>query len=157
GLFAGVANSLLLFRCLRRSSNHCSGNSKASPPVRQRTHAFTGCIFSRETRGKLSRTPHGESAARGFDMRRPRPQLLHTINFPVHALQCAGEYLLALQGMFCDARKALAPRPSLATRFAALRARQGALLVAHLTQALAQHLEVIKSGVINFRMVTTQD
>src|SRR5262249_42609567 len=72
GLFAGVANSLLLFCCLRRSSNHCSGNSKVSPPVRQRTHAFTGCIFSRETRGKLSRTPHGESAAGGFDMCRPR-------------------------------------------------------------------------------------
>jgi len=66
------------------------------PPVRQRTHAFTGCIFSRETRGKSSRTPHGESAAGGFDMRCPRRQLLHTINFPVHALQCSGEYLLAL-------------------------------------------------------------
>src|SRR5215468_3220241 len=59
--------------------------------------------------------------------------------------------------MFCDARKAFASRPSLATRFAALRARQGALLVAHLTQALAQRLEVIKPGVINFRMVTTRD
>src|SRR5262249_20036152 len=59
--------------------------------------------------------------------------------------------------MFCGARKAFASRPSLATHFAALRARQGALLVAHLTQALAQRLEVIKPGVINFRKVTTQD
>src|SRR5262245_780425 len=59
--------------------------------------------------------------------------------------------------MFCDAGKALASRPSLATRFAALRASQGALLVAHVTQALAQHLEVIRPGVINFGMVTAQD
>src|SRR5215510_11152973 len=106
GLFAGVANSLRRSCCLRRSSNHCRGNSNVSPPVPQRTHAFTGCIFSRETRGKLSRTPHGESAAGGFDMRCPRRQLWHTIIFFVHALQCSGEYLLALQGMFCDAGKA---------------------------------------------------
>src|SRR5262245_7480322 len=59
--------------------------------------------------------------------------------------------------MFCDAGKAPASRRSLATRFAALRASQGALLVAHVTQALAQRLEVIKPGVINFGMVTTQD
>src|SRR5262249_30183718 len=59
--------------------------------------------------------------------------------------------------MFCDAGKALASRRSLATRFAALRASQGPLLVSHVTQALAQRLEVIKPGVINFGMMTTQD
>src|SRR5262245_1267652 len=59
--------------------------------------------------------------------------------------------------MFCDAGKALASGRSLAARFAALRASQGALLAAHVTQALAQRLEVIKPGVVNFRMVTAQD
>src|SRR5262245_26373039 len=59
--------------------------------------------------------------------------------------------------MFCDAGKALASRRSLATCFAALRAGQGALLVSHVAQALAQRLEVIKPGVINFGMMTTQD
>src|SRR5215813_5773554 len=59
--------------------------------------------------------------------------------------------------MFCNAGKALASQRSLTTRFAALRASQGALLVSHVTQALAQRLEVIKPGVINFGMMTTQD
>jgi hypothetical protein len=47
-----------------------------------------------------------------------------------------------------------APFPRTARRFS--RAR-GALLIAHLAQTLSQRLEVIKRGVIDFRMVTAQD
>src|SRR5262245_20060719 len=87
----------------------------------------------------------------------PRLQLLYTINFPVHAFHCGGKHLLAPQGMLCSAGKALASRGSLAAGFTALRASQGALLVAHGTQALAQRLEVIKPDVVNVGMVTAQD
>src|SRR5215467_14245430 len=35
----------------------------------QRTHALDSCVATRRTRRKLSRTTHGESATRRFDVR----------------------------------------------------------------------------------------
>src|SRR5262249_22176394 len=55
------------------------------------------------------------------------------------------------------ARKALSSRRPLAARFTTLRARQCALFVAHVAQALAQCLEVIEPSLINFGMMTAQD
>jgi len=90
-------------------------------------------------------------------MRGSRLELVHAIDLSVHAFQRGGEHLLALQGMLGCARKACASlRPFSAHRTAIL-ARQGALLIAHLAQTLTQRLEVIKRGVIDFRMVTAQD
>src|SRR5262249_20075576 len=111
----------------------------------------------RRARGKLSRTAHGESSARGFDMRCPRLEFLHAIDLLVHPLQGGGEYPLALQRMLGCAGKALPSRGPFAARLARLCARQCALLVAHLAQALAQSLEVIKPGLVDFRMMSAQD
>src|SRR5262249_48449884 len=94
---------------------------------------------------------------RGFHVRVARMQLLHAIDLPVHAFQRCGEHLLALQRMLGGARKALASRRSLAACFAALRARQCSLLLAHVAQALAQRLEVFEPSLIDFGVMTTQD
>jgi hypothetical protein len=80
-------------------------------------------------------------------VRGPRLQLVHAIDLPVDAFQRSGEHLLALQGMFDCARKALASRRPFAACFAALLARQSPFLVAHIAQALAQRLKVIKPGI----------
>src|SRR5262249_47962661 len=86
-----------------------------------------------------------------------RRQLLHASNLAVHPFQSGGEYLLALQGMLGCARKALSSPRSLAARFTPLCVRQRALFVAHVAQALAQCLEVIQPGLVNFGMMTAQD
>src|SRR5262249_4829216 len=57
----------------------------------------------------------------------------------------------------CAARDARLCPESLRLSAPLFRARQGALLIAHLAQTLAQRLEIIKRGVIDFRMVTPQD
>ena len=90
-------------------------------------------------------------------MRCPRLQLVHAIELPVDAFQRSGEHLFALQGMFGRAWKALTSRRPFATCFAALFARECPFLVAHVAQALAQRLKVIKLGIIDFGMVTAQD
>jgi len=120
-------------------------------------HAFMGRVSGRGARWKLSRTAHGESSARGLDVRSPRLQLLHAMDLPVHPFQGGGEYLLALQGMLGCARKALSSRLPLAARFAPLRVRQCVFLVAHIAQALPQSPEVIEPGLINFGMMTAQN
>src|SRR5262249_59919012 len=119
-------------------------------------HAFARCVTGLGTRRKLSRTAHGESSARGFDVRSPRLQLLHAMDLPVHPFQGGGEYLLALQGMLGCARKALSsrgPLPRASRRFA----RASVLALSRISRRLAQRLEVIKRGFIDFGMVTAQD
>src|SRR5262249_21865245 len=127
------------------------------PSIPQRMHAFARCVSRRGARRKLSRAAHGESSARGLDMRSPRLQFLHAMDFPVHPFQGGGEYLLAPQGMLGRTRQILSSRPPLAARFTPFCPRQCALFIAHVAKALAQCLEVIKSGLINFRMMTAQD
>src|SRR5215510_6781429 len=56
----------------------------------------------------------------------------------------------------CTGKGYASLRPFSAHRTAILM-RQGALLIAHLAQTLAQCLEIIKHGVIDFRMVSAQD
>ena len=56
----------------------------------------------------------------------------------------------------CAGKAYASLRPFSAHRTAILM-RQGPLLIAHLAQTLAQCLEIIKRGVIDFRMVTAQD
>src|SRR5215510_13673937 len=55
------------------------------------------------------------------------------------------------------ARKAPPSRCRLSACGTAILARECAFLIAHLAQTLTQRLEVIKRGVIDFRMVTAQD
>jgi len=69
----------------------------------------------------------------------------------------AVEYLLALQEVLGCVRKACASLLPFSAHRTAIFARQGALLIAHLAQTLAQRLEVIKRAVIDFRMVTAQN
>src|SRR5262245_47298319 len=154
---ARVARRLGISCRLRYAPDLCVGDSRASPPAWQRMHAFARRAFGMGTRRKLSRTVHGESSARGFDVRSPRLRLLHAMGLPVHPFQGGGEYLLALQGVLSWPRKACASlRPFSAPR-TAISASQGALLIAHLAQTLARRLEVIKRGFIDFGMVTAQD
>ena len=101
-------------------------------------HAFARCVSGLWTRWKLSRTAHGESSARGFDVHSPRLQLLDAMDLPVHPFQGGCEYLFALQGMLGCAWKALSSRRPLAARFTPLCARQCALFVAHVAEALPQ-------------------
>src|SRR5215468_10171923 len=82
---------------------------------------------------------------------------VHPIDLSVHAFQRGGEHPLALQGMLRCARKACASLRPFSAHRTAIFARQGALLIAHLAQTLTQRLEVIKRGVIDFRMVSAQD
>src|ERR1700759_549306 len=103
-------------------------------------HAFVRRGLSLGARRKLSGAPHRESAAGGFDMGRPRLELLQAMDLSVHPLQGGGEYLLALQGMLGRARETLSSRPALAARLPTFGARQRALLLAHVAQALAQGL-----------------
>src|SRR5262245_34069522 len=120
-------------------------------------HACARRVSGLGTRRKLSRTPHRESSARGFDVRSPRLQLLYAMDLPVHPFHGGGKYLLALQGMLGCAGKTLSSRRPLAAGFTPFGARQCALFVAHVAQALAQCLELIKPGLINFGMMTAQD
>jgi hypothetical protein len=157
GPIARVARRLSIFCRLRCAPDPCGRNSGASPSTWQWMHTFVRCFCRLGTRRKLSRTAHGESSARGFDVRSPRLQLLQAMDLPVHPLQGGGEYLLALQRMLGCARKALSPRRPLSARFTPLCARQCTLFVAHVAQALAQSLEVIKPSLINFGMMAAQD
>ncbi len=59
--------------------------------------------------------------------------------------------------MLGSARKASASRRSLSAQRTAILACQGTLLIAHIAQMLAQRLEVIEPGVIDFGMVTARD
>src|SRR5262249_29979123 len=154
---AGVARRLSISRRLRYAPDPCGSNSGAPPSTGQRMHAFARRVFGLRSRRKLSRTAHGESPACGFDVRSPRLELLQAIDLPVHPFQGGGECLLAPQGMLGCARKALSSRRPLAARFTPLCVRQCALLVAHVAQALAQCLEVIEPGLIDFGMMTAQD
>src|ERR1700730_9005133 len=86
----------------------------------------------------------------------PRIELLHAADLLAHAFERRGEHLFALQGMLRCA-KASASRLSLSSHRTATLACQGALLIAHIAQTLAQRLEVIEPGVIDFGMVTAQD
>jgi hypothetical protein len=61
------------------------------------------------------------------------------------------------RGVFGGTGKASVSRRPVTARFASLCPRARRLLVAHHAQTLAQRLEVIKRGVIDFRMVTAQD
>src|SRR5262245_66505747 len=121
---AGVAGRLVISRRLRHASDRCGSDPGASPATWQRMHAFTRSVSGLGTRRKLSRTAHGESPARGFDVRSPGLQFLHAMDLPVHPFQRGAEYLLALQGMLGCAWKALSSRGPLATRFTPLRDRK---------------------------------
>ena len=99
----------------------------------------------------------GGRHAHCFDMRGSRLELVHPIDLSVHAFQRGGEHPLALQGMLRCARKACASLRPFSAHRTAIFARQGALPIAHLAQTLAQRLEIIKRGVIDFRMVSAQD
>src|SRR6476619_1534579 len=90
-------------------------------------------------------------------MRGSRLELVHPIDLSVHAFQRGGEHLLALQGVLRCARKACASLRSFSAHRTAIFTRQRALLIAHLAQTLAQHLEITKRSVIDFRMVSAQD
>jgi hypothetical protein len=63
--------------------------------------------------------------------------------------------LFALQAMLSCARRT--PRRSFSTRGTAILVRQGAFLITHIAQTLAQRLEIIKPSVVDFGMVTAQD
>src|SRR5262249_57758038 len=135
---AGVAPRLRIFCRLRHASDPRRWNSCTPPPIGQRPHAFAGRVTGRRASRKLSRTAHGESAAGRLNMRDSRLELAHAIDLPVHAFQRGSENLLASQGMLGCAGKAYASlRPFSAHRTAILM-RQGALLIAHLAQTLAQ-------------------
>jgi len=86
----------------------------------------------------------------------PRFQLVHAINLPVDAFQRSSEHLLAPQGMFGRARKTPGSRRPFTACLAVLLARQSPFLIAHIAQPLAQRLEVIKTGIIDFGVVTAQ-
>jgi hypothetical protein len=144
GSIAGIARSLSIPCRLRNASDACRRNTGASPSIWQRAHAFARRISGLGTRRKLSRAAHGENLARSIDVRSPGLQLFQAMDFFVHPFQCGGEHLLALQGMFGCARKILPSRPPLAARFTPLRMRQCFFFTAHIAQALAQSLEVIK-------------
>src|SRR5262245_41864328 len=124
GSVAGVARRLSIPCRLRYAPDLCGSDSGASPPAEQRMHAFARRVIGLGTRRKLSRTAHGESPARGFDVRSSRLQFLHALDLPVHPFQRGAEYLLALQGMLGCAWKALSSRGPLATRFTPLRDRK---------------------------------
>ena len=132
-------------------------NAGTSLSTLQRAHSFSRCFSGGWTRRKLSRTARGESSPRSFDVRGPGLKLFDAMDLPVHPFQGGGEYLLALQGMFGRTGKVLSFRRSFATRLTPLSVRQCAFFVAHITQALPQSLEVIKSAVVNFRMMAAQD
>src|SRR5262249_42544122 len=154
---AGVAPRLRIFCCLRHASDPCGGNSCTPPSTGQRPHAFARRVTGWRASRKLSRAAHGESGAGRFDMRGSRLELVHAIDLPVHAFQRGREHLLAPQRVLGCARKACASLRPFSAHRTALFARQGALLVAHLAQTLAQRPEVIKRSVIDFGMVTAQD
>src|SRR6516225_4247319 len=157
GSVAGVASGLRVFCRLRHASDLCRRNSCTPPSIAQRPHAFARRVTGRRARRKLSRTAHGARATGRFDMRGSRLELAHAIDLSVHAFQRGGEHLLAPQGVLGCARKARASLRPFSAHRTAIFARQGALLIAHPAQTLTQRLEVIKRGVIDFRMVTAQD
>src|SRR6516162_8800262 len=154
---AGVAPRLRVFCRLRHASDLCRGNPRTPPSTGQRPHPFAGRVTGRRARRELSRATHGQRAAGRFDMRGSRLELVHAADLLAHAFERRGEHLLALQGVLRCARKACASLRPFSTHRAAIFARQGSLLIAHLAQTLAQHLEVIKRGIIDFGMVTAQD
>jgi hypothetical protein len=83
-----------------------------------------------------------------------RIQLPHTADFLVHSFECGSEDLFALQGMLGCAGKASASRCSFSARGPTILARQRAFPIAHIAKTLTQRLKVIKSGIIDFGMVT---
>src|SRR5215467_12072785 len=154
---AGIAPRLRVFCRLRHASDFCRGNSCTPPPTGQRPHAFARRVTGWRARRKLSRAAHGQRAAGRFDMRASRRELVHAADLLAHAFERRGEHLLALQGVLGRAGKACAPLRPFSAHRTALFARQGALLVAHLAQTLAQRAQVIKRSVIDFGVVTAQD
>src|SRR5262249_14957769 len=139
------------------ASDLCGRNSCPPPSIWRRTHALASCVAARRTRGKLSRTTHGESATCRFDVSGPRFQLVHAIELPVDAFQRSGEHLLAPQRMFGRARTTPASRRLFPSYVAALLAVQSSFLVANIAQPLPQRLEVIKTGIIDSGVMTAQD
>src|SRR5262249_57534031 len=125
--------------------------------IREGGHALSCRVAGRGTRRTLSRTAHGESTTCRLDMLGTRLQLVHAVELPVDAFQRSSEHLFALQGMFGRAWKALTSRRPFAACFPALCVRESPFLVAHIAQALAQRLKVIKLGIIDFGMVAAQD
>src|SRR5262249_49694473 len=154
---AGIAPRLGVFFGLRHASDFGRGNSGPRPPIGQRPHAFARRVTGWRASRKLSRAAHGQRAAGRFDMRGSRLELMHAADLPAHAFERRGEHLLALQRVLGCARKACASLRPFSAHRAALFARQGALLVAHLAQTLAQRPEIIRRSVIDFGMVTAQD
>src|SRR5262249_27233822 len=114
---ACVARRLSISRRLRYAPDRGRTNLGVSASTWQGMHAFARLVFCPGTRRKLSRTAHGESSARGFDVRSPGLQLLHAMDLPVHPFQRGGEYLLALERVLGCARKGLSSGRPLAARF----------------------------------------
>src|SRR5499427_2910450 len=153
---AGVAPRLRIFCRLRHASDFCRRNSRTPPSTGRRPHAFARRVTSWRASRKLSRAAHGQRAAGRFDMRGSRLELVHAADLLAHAFERRRKHLLALQGVLGCAGKACASLRPFSAHRAACFARQGALLVAHLAQTLAQRPEIIKRSVIDFGMVTAQ-
>src|SRR5262249_34642432 len=129
----GVAPRLRVFCRLRHASDLCRGNSRTPPSIGQRPHAFARRVTGWRANRKLSRATHGQRAAGRFDMRGSRLELVHAADLLAHAFERRGEHLLALQGVLGCTRKACAPLRPFSAHRTALFARQGTLLIAHLT------------------------
>src|SRR5262249_34324026 len=78
-LIPGVPSGLRRFCCLRPASDPCGRNACTAASIRQRAHAFSCRVAGRGTRGKLSRTAHGESTTCRLDMLGTRLQLVHAV------------------------------------------------------------------------------
>jgi hypothetical protein len=153
----GVASGLRILRGLGYAANFGGRNSRSPTFIWGRTHAVAGHIAGWRRRWKLSGATHGQRAARRFNMSGPRIQLAYAVDFLAHSFECCSEHLFALQGMFRCAGKASASWRSFPARGPANLTRERAFLIAHVTETLSQRLKVVRSGIVDFGMVTAHD
>src|SRR6516162_9856883 len=126
----------------------------------------------RKWRCELSRSSHSWQLPndRLWKLRKVKPSAKENIAISAWLLDRAVAGVAPRLRIFCRLRHAsdlcrgnsavpgkLAPLRPFSAHRAALFARQGALLIAHLAQTLAQRAQVIKRSVIDFGMVTAQD
>jgi hypothetical protein len=154
---SGVASGLRILCGLGYAAKFGRRNSCSPTFIWGRTHAVAGHVAGWRRRLKLSCATHSQRAARRFNMSGSRIQLSHAADFLAHSFKRSSEHLFALQGMLRCAGKASASWRPFPARGPANLARQRAFLIAHITQKLSQRLKVIRSGIVDFAMVTAHD
>src|SRR5262245_43523482 len=153
----GIAHGLGDLGCLRDASNLAARHPGASASSNTRLHAIMRSGTRRRMVRELCRTVLRKGGTGRLRVRRARLELVQAIKFLVDPLEGGGTALLALQRLIGSPRKALAARLGLPAQLPLLLPRQRSRLVALLSQAHLQRVQLFRGKLVDCGMMRDTD